>query len=88
MTATTLLGAAASAAGVLIGLSPCLQVRRMRRRRSAADVSLGAVAAVELGAIIWLAYAVAIGSAPLLITNAVSVVTGGTCGALALRLRR
>jgi len=68
------LAVAASAWGVLMGIAPLLQIRRMLRERSSRDVSLGYFAILLAGFLLWISYGIAAG-------NLVLVV-------VALRLRR
>jgi MtN3 and saliva related transmembrane protein len=76
------LAVAATAAGLVMAVSPALQVRRMFRTRSSRDVSLGYLALLCVGFVLWMAYGVSIGNAPMMITNTASltfmVVTIGT----------
>ena len=73
--------------GVLMSLSPLLQIRAMVRRRSSAGVSLGHLAVLAVGFTLWLAYGVSLRNAALVITNVVSVVIGLATITVARRLR-
>src|SRR5438045_9177002 len=53
------LAASASAWGVLMGLSPVLQIRRMLRQRSSREVSLGYFAILLAGFVLWLPHRIA-----------------------------
>ncbi|MCL2611714.1 MAG: SemiSWEET family transporter [Nocardioidaceae bacterium] len=55
-----------------MGLAPALQIRIMVRNRSAGDTSACWVVILLIGLLLWLAYGTVTGSAPLVITNAVS----------------
>src|SRR5258708_37166019 len=55
----SLLAASASAWGVLMGLSPVLQIRRMLRQRSSREVSLGYFAILLAGFVLWISYGIA-----------------------------
>ena len=84
---TVLLGAIATAYGMGAGLSSLLQARRMRRRGTSGDVSLGFLASYLGGYAIWFAYGLSIGSVPLIAVDAVGLVCGGVTLLVAMRLR-
>jgi hypothetical protein len=88
MTATEPLGPVAAVAGVGMSLSPLLQLRRMRRTRSAADLSLAAQGVIAAGAAVLLSYALALGSVPLIITYATGTLASAACFLVGTRLRR
>ena len=48
------LAVSAAAWGVLMALSPVLQIRRMLRQRSSADVSIGYFAVLLVGFLLWI----------------------------------
>ena len=54
----SVLAASASAWGVLMGLSPVLQIRRMLRERSSREVSLGYFAILLAGFVLWISYGI------------------------------
>ena len=74
--------------GVLMAVSPILQVRRILQRHSSDDVSLGYLLVLEIGFLLWIAYGAAAGSLVLIIPNSVALLVGLTLIAVALRLRR
>lgn len=74
MQATTVLGVATTAWGVVMSIAPVLQIRRIRAARSSASVSTGHLMVLLVGFGLWLAYGFAIDLKPLIITNAVSLV--------------
>ena len=82
------LAVAASAWGVLMGVAPVLQIRRMLRERSSRDLSLGYFAILLVGFLLWVAYGVASGNLALVIPNSVSLLVGVVLFGVALRLRR
>lgn len=84
---TSFLAVAAGTWGVIMSLAPLLQIRTIVRNRSSADVSLGYLAILLVGFVLWLAYAVAIGNAPLLVANACNVVANVATIAVVLRFR-
>ena len=57
----SLLAASASAWGVLMGLSPVLQIRRMLRAHSSREVSITYFAVLLIGFLLWIAYGVSAG---------------------------
>jgi uncharacterized protein with PQ loop repeat len=73
--------------GVLMSLSPLLQIRTMVRRRSSAGVSLAYLGVLAVGFALWLAYGVSLGNPALVITNIVSLGVGITTIVVARRLR-
>ena len=73
---TNVLGVIAASYGVLMAVSPALQIRRMLQRRSSADVSLGYLAVLEVGFVLWIAYGVALPNLAIIVPNAVAVTVG------------
>jgi MtN3 and saliva related transmembrane protein len=82
------LAAAAAAWGVLMGVSPVLQIRRMLRQRSSRDVSVGYFTILLFGFGLWISYGVASRNLALIVPNAVALLIGVSTVAIALRLRR
>jgi uncharacterized protein with PQ loop repeat len=87
LSVTTTLGLAAAAFGVAMGLSPLLQVRHMVSRGSSADVSLPFLLVLLAGFVLWLAYAVALGNAALIVSNPVAITSYTITTATVMRLR-
>jgi len=81
------LAAAASAYGVLMGLSPVLQIRRMIREKSSRDVSVGYFLVLLAGFSLWVAYGSAAGNMVLVVPNAVALGVGIVLVIVARRLR-
>jgi MtN3 and saliva related transmembrane protein len=81
------LAAAASTYGVLMGLSPVLQIRRMLRQKSSRDVSIGYFLVLLGGFALWVGYGIAAGNMVLVVPNAVALLVGVVLVAVALRLR-
>lgn len=81
------LAVAATTWGVLMGVSPLLQIRRMRATRSSADLSLGYLAILIVGFGLWLSYGVSIGNPALVISNTASLTFGLLTVVIAVRLR-
>jgi MtN3 and saliva related transmembrane protein len=84
---TTALALLASGWGVVMGLAPLLQVRRMLASRSSRDVSLGFLAVYAVGFLFWLAYGVALGNAAIVVPNVVSLIAGTAALAVAIRFQ-
>lgn len=69
---TDVLAVLTTAWGVVMGLAPVLQLPIIVRNRDAGDTSPTWLAILLIGLLLWLAYGAVTGSAPLVITNAVS----------------
>ena len=70
------LRAVAGTWGVLMAVSPLLQIRRMLERRSSADVSIAYLSVLQIGFGLWIAYGIALGSVPLIVPNCVALMVG------------
>ena len=81
------LAVAAAAWGVLMGVSPVLQIRRMLRQRSSRDVSVGYFSILLVGFGLWISYGIASGDLALIVPNAVALLIGVSTVAIAVRLR-
>ena len=84
---TDALAVVAASWGVLMALSPTLQVRRMLARRSSADVSIAYLAVLQVGFGLWVVYGWTIGNWALMVPNAVASLIGVITIAVALRYR-
>jgi MtN3 and saliva related transmembrane protein len=82
------LAAAAATWGVLMGVSPVLQIRRMLRQRSSRDVSIGYFAVLLVGFLLWLCYGVAAHNLALIVPNSVALLIGASTIAVARQLGR
>jgi MtN3 and saliva related transmembrane protein len=82
------LAVAAAAWGVLMGVSPALQIRRMVRQRSSRDVSIGYFSVLLVGFGLWISYGIASRNPALIVPNTVALLIGISTIAIALRLRR
>jgi MtN3 and saliva related transmembrane protein len=82
------LGPAAAAYGVLMAISPLLQMRRMLETRSSADLSIAYLAVLEGGFALWVAYGLSLGNWALVVPNCVAFSVGLATIVVALRLRR
>ena len=85
---TSVLAVTASSWGVLMGISPVLQIRRMLHERSSREVSLGYYAILLAGFLLWISYGIAARNLVLIIPNTVALLVGLSLIAVALRLRR
>ena len=85
--AVTGLAVAAAAWGVLMGVSPVLQIRRMLRQRSSRDVSVGYFSILLVGFLLWIGYGIASRNLALIVPNAVALLIGVSTVAIAVRLR-
>lgn len=70
----TVLAAVAASWGVVMALSPVLQIRAMRTHRSSKEVSIGYLAVLFVGFLLWITYGVAIGNAAIVVPNSVAAV--------------
>jgi MtN3 and saliva related transmembrane protein len=84
----TVLAVAAAVWGLAMGLSPLLQVRRMRETRSSRDVSVPYFLVLNVGFLLWFAYGVASSNLTVALPNIVAFSIGTVTIVIALRLRR
>ena len=84
---TDTLGVLAATWGVLMAISPLLQLRRMLHRRSSADVSITYLSVLQVGFTLWITYGWALGNPAIMIPNAVALVVGAATIAVAVRFR-
>ena len=82
------LAVVASSFGVVMGLAPTLQIRRMLTERSSRDVSTGYFAIIAFGSVLWASYGVSIANLALVIPNVVGCLASVTTMLVAHRLRR
>ncbi len=87
MSALTLLVVATTAWGVVMAVSPILQIRRIRRTGSSLGVSTTQVAVIFFGNGLWLLYGVVEQLPPLIIANVLSLLCNGVWLAHILRYR-
>jgi len=81
------LGILAATWGVVMALSPVLQIRRILHRRSSDDVCVGYLSVVTVGFVIWIAYGATIGNLVVMLPNTVALLVGVTTIVVALRYR-
>jgi uncharacterized protein with PQ loop repeat len=83
----TVLGVAAAIWGVVMAVSPALQIRKMLQHRSSREVSVAYFCVLLVGFVLWIAYGIAIENWYLIVPNAVAFVVCSTTIAIALRFR-
>ena len=88
MSVETVLAVVASSFGVVMGLGPTLQIRRMFREHSSRDVSIGYFAIIAFGSVLWGAYGVSIPNLAIVIPNVVGCLAATATILVAHRLRR
>ena len=80
------LAVAAAVWGVLMGVSPVLQIRRMLRQRSSRDVSISYFAVLLVGFVLWLSYGIAARNLALIVPNGIALLIGTGTIAVAVQL--
>jgi MtN3 and saliva related transmembrane protein len=70
------LAAMAASWGVLMAVSPLLQIRRILVRRSSADVSIGYLVVLQIGFSLWMAYGLSLGNLVLVVPNTTAFLVG------------
>jgi MtN3 and saliva related transmembrane protein len=83
----TAFGVAAASWGVVMALAPLLQIVRMHKRRSSDDVSLGYLAVLLPGFLLWVSYGVTTADVALVVPNTVAAVVAAATIVVVLRLR-
>ena len=81
------LGVAAAAWGVLMAISPTLQIRRILDRRSSEDISISYLAVLQIGFMLWVGYGIALGNPAIVVPNSVAFLVGMATIAVSLRFR-
>ena len=81
------LSVAASSWGVLMGIAPVLQIRRMLREGSSREVSLGYFMILLTGFLLWISYGISVGNMVLIVPNSVALLVGIALVIIAIRLR-
>jgi uncharacterized protein with PQ loop repeat len=85
---TDALGVAAAAWGVMMALSPLLQIRRILERRSSVDVSLAYLAVLQIGFQLWVGYGLSLRNPAIVVPNSVAFLVGLATILIAVRFRR
>jgi MtN3 and saliva related transmembrane protein len=73
--------------GVLMAISPILQIRRILERRSSDDVSLGYLGVLIVGFALWTGYGISLQNAALIVPNVVALIVGVMTVVVARRYR-
>jgi MtN3 and saliva related transmembrane protein len=73
--------------GVVMAVAPLLQIRRILERRSSADVSLGYLAVLLLGFVLWVGYGLSKTDWALIVPNSVAFIVGVATIVIAFRFR-
>jgi MtN3 and saliva related transmembrane protein len=81
------LGFAAAFWGILMAISPALQIRKMLQHRSSREVSVAYFSVLLVGFALWIAYGISIENWYLIVPNAVAFMVCTTTIAVALRYR-
>jgi MtN3 and saliva related transmembrane protein len=84
---TDALAVVAASWGVMMALSPILQLRRILERRSSADISIASMAVLQVGFTLWMAYGFALGNVAIILPNSVAFLVGAATLAIAVRFR-
>jgi MtN3 and saliva related transmembrane protein len=85
---TTALGVTAATWAMLMALSPLLQVREIRQRRSSDGVSIAYFCVLLVGFALWVAYGLARGDLPLVVPNTLALLIAALTITVAARHRR
>ncbi len=83
----TALATSAAAWGILMAISPALQIRKMVRHRSSREVSIAYFWVLLVGFALWVAYGLTIDNYYLLVPNTVAFTVCVTTIVVALRYR-
>jgi uncharacterized protein with PQ loop repeat len=83
----TVIGVTAAAWGILMAISPGLQIRKMLLHHSSREVSIAYFWVLLVGFTLWVAYGLAIENWFLVVPNAVAFAVCSTTIAIALRYR-
>jgi MtN3 and saliva related transmembrane protein len=84
---TDVLGVLAASWGVMMAISPVLQIRRILERRSSADISIGYLAVLQVGFILWILYGIALRNPAIFVPNGVATLVGAATIGVAFRFR-
>lgn len=84
---TGYLAAAAATYGVVMALSPLLQIRAILTARSSRGVSVGYQRVLLVGFFLWIAYGVALRNPALIVPNSVAAVVSVATIVISIRYR-
>ena len=87
MTAETALAFTASSYGVVMAVSPMLQIRAILRSRDSSSVSAGYQRVLLVGFLLWLAYGIASDNWAIIVPNVVAAVVSAVTIAVTRRFR-
>ena len=87
MTAETALAFVASSYGILMAISPMLQIRAIMLTQSSAGVSAGYQRVLLVGFLLWLAYGIASDNWAIIIPNVVAAIVSVLTIVVTLRYR-
>jgi MtN3 and saliva related transmembrane protein len=73
--------------GVLMAVSPALQIRRIVQRRSSDDVSIAYLGVLLVGFALWIGYGVSLPNLAIIVPNTVALVVGVVTVVVARRYR-
>lgn len=73
---SSFLAVATTVWGVVMAVSPLLQIRLILRTKDSSSVSLGWMFVLLIGYILWFSYGIAFNTLPLIIANSFAVVVG------------
>ncbi len=79
----TILATSAAAWGILMAISPALQIRKMIRHRSSREVSIAYFWVLQVGFVLWIAYGLTIENWFLVVPNTVAFIVCATTIAVA-----
>lgn len=83
----TVLATSAAGWGILMAVSPGLQIRKMLRHRSSREVSIAYFWVLQIGFLLWIAYGLTIENWFLVVPNTVAFAVCATTIAVALYYR-
>lgn len=81
------LGPIAAGYGILMAISPLLQIRRILARGSSDDVSIGYLSVLEVGFALWVAYGIVLPNWVIFVPNSVAFTMGAATILVAHRYR-
>lgn len=84
---STVLAVMAATWGVVMAVSPLLQIRKIVRLGSSRDVSIGYLAVLVIGFCLWIAYGISIANPALIVPNSVALSVGLATIVVARRYR-
>jgi uncharacterized protein with PQ loop repeat len=83
----TILATMAAVFGVLMGVAPLLQARRILRLKTSRDISIGFFCVPVVGQSIWVAYGIALANAAVIASNGAGVLANVAVIIVAIRWR-